>query len=212
MLAARESLPELEYVFVVDGTVPGTTSLDELCAAGDESFDFEAAWRAVEPDDVATLIYTSGTTGPAQGRRADPRQPRVDHAAPGSTSRGQALDGSLMSYLPMAHLADRVVAHYFSILTGGTITCVADAKAAVPAIADSNPTLWLGVPRVWEKLKGALEAKIGSPPFSDEVRPACASSSASPTAPSCSAARRRSRSTCSSSSTRSGCRSTRATG
>ena len=65
-----------------------------------------------------------------------------------------------MSYLPMAHLADRVVAHYLAIISGASITCVADPKAAVPAIADSQPTLWLGVPRVWEKLKAALEAGI----------------------------------------------------
>jgi long-subunit acyl-CoA synthetase (AMP-forming) len=74
-----------------------------------------------------------------------------------------------MSYLPMAHLADRVVAHYFAILTGASITCVANPKAAVPAIAGARPTLWLGVPRVWEKLKSSLEAKIGTPPFADEV-------------------------------------------
>ena len=36
-------------------------------AEGDPDFDFEAAWRAVEPDDLLTLIYTSGTTGPPKG-------------------------------------------------------------------------------------------------------------------------------------------------
>jgi long-subunit acyl-CoA synthetase (AMP-forming) len=73
-------------------------------------------------------------------------------------------DGRMMSYLPMAHLADRVFAHYVSMLTGGTITCVDDAKAAVPAIADTHPTLWLGVPRVWEKLKASLEAQFAGEP------------------------------------------------
>jgi long-subunit acyl-CoA synthetase (AMP-forming) len=74
-----------------------------------------------------------------------------------------------MSYLPMAHLADRVVAHYFSILTGASITCVANPKEAVPAIAGARPTLWLGVPRVYEKLKSSLAGKIGAPPFADDV-------------------------------------------
>ena len=45
----------------------GTISLDELAAGGEPDFDFEAAWQAVEPDDVLTLIYTSGTTGPPKG-------------------------------------------------------------------------------------------------------------------------------------------------
>src|SRR4051794_21879664 len=42
-------------------------ALAELEEGGDPDFDFEAAWRAVEPDDVLTLIYTSGTTGPSKG-------------------------------------------------------------------------------------------------------------------------------------------------
>ena len=49
-----------------------------------------------------------------------------------------------------------------------SITCVADPKAAVPAIADTEPTLWLGVPRVWEKLKASLEAGFSGEP--DEAR------------------------------------------
>jgi long-subunit acyl-CoA synthetase (AMP-forming) len=168
VLAVSKALPSLEYVFVVDDERSDAADLDELIAAGEPSFDFEATWRSVSPEDVATLIYTSGTTGPPKGVE-------LTHNNLVWTGRawldvtGLELDGSLMSYLPMAHLADRVVAHYFAMLTGASITCVADAKAAVPAIADARPTLWLGVPRVWEKLKGSLEVKIGAPPFSDEV-------------------------------------------
>src|SRR4051812_28176623 len=66
--AVRESRPEVQHVVDVDGGGrDGTISLDELEAGGDEGFDFDAAWRAVEPDDVLTLIYTSGTTGPPKG-------------------------------------------------------------------------------------------------------------------------------------------------
>jgi long-subunit acyl-CoA synthetase (AMP-forming) len=48
------------------------------------------------------------------------------------------------------------------MLTGACITCVGDPKAAVPAVADTRPTLWLGVPRVWEKLKVSLEARFAA--------------------------------------------------
>jgi long-subunit acyl-CoA synthetase (AMP-forming) len=160
--AVQDKLPDLEHVFVIEGY-----ESFELCRS-DPDFDFEATWQAVTPKDVATLIYTSGTTGPPKGVE-------LTHHNLVWTGRawldvtGLGFDGSLMSYLPMAHLADRVVAHYFSILTGGAITCVADAKQAVPAIAACNPTLWLGVPRVWEKLKSSLETKVGAPPFSDDV-------------------------------------------
>ena len=52
----------------IDGEAPeGTISIEELEAMGEPEFDFEAAWRAVEPEDVLCLIYTSGTTGPPKG-------------------------------------------------------------------------------------------------------------------------------------------------
>src|SRR3954465_4428434 len=61
VLAARPRIPTLENVVVVDGAAAGAMTLDELDALGDSAFDFEAAWRAVRPEDVLTLIYTSGT-------------------------------------------------------------------------------------------------------------------------------------------------------
>jgi long-chain acyl-CoA synthetase len=167
VLSVRERVPTLRYVFVVERASVGTADLEELIAAGDPDFDFEASWRSVTPDDLATLIYTSGTTGPPKGVE-------LTHDNLLWTGRawlevtGLQPDGRLMSYLPMAHLADRVVAHYLAIISGASITCVADAKAAVPAIADTEPTLWLGVPRVWEKLKASLEAGFSGEP--DEGR------------------------------------------
>jgi long-chain acyl-CoA synthetase len=167
IVAVRDKLPSLRYIFVVEGPTTGTADLEELTAAADPSFDFESTWRAVTPDDIATLIYTSGTTGPPKG---------VELTHDNLLWTGQAWlkisglkpDGRLMTYLPMAHLADRVVAHYLAMLTGSCITCVADAKQAVPAVAETRPTLWLGVPRVWEKLKATLEARFASE--SDEGR------------------------------------------
>ena len=170
VLAMRENVPALRYVFTVEGdAVPGTADLSELAAAGESEFDFEAAWHAVGPSDVATLIYTSGTTGPPKGVELTHDNLIFDVGAWLEVS-GLGPDGRFMSYLPMAHLADRVFAHYVSMVTGGTITCVDDAKAAVPAIADTHPTLWLGVPRVWEKLKASLEAQFaGDPAFKTAI-------------------------------------------
>src|SRR5262245_15548242 len=59
VLAVREKVEALEHVVVVDGeAAEGTISVEELEAMGDPGFDFEAAWRAVEPEDVLCLIYT----------------------------------------------------------------------------------------------------------------------------------------------------------
>ena len=68
LLPMLERVPTLEHLIVVDGEAPeGSMSLDDFEALGSDSFDFEAAWRAVQPDDVLCLIYTSGTTGPPKG-------------------------------------------------------------------------------------------------------------------------------------------------
>ena len=62
------------------------------------------------------------------------------------------------SYLPSAHIADRWASHYTGMTFGPTITYVPDPKAVVGALGEVKPTVWGAVPRVWEKIKAALEA------------------------------------------------------
>src|SRR5690349_5419257 len=65
--AARAELPGLEHVIVLEGADgAGTLAWADVEATASD-FDVESAWRAIEPDDLATLIYTSGTTGPPKG-------------------------------------------------------------------------------------------------------------------------------------------------
>ena len=84
-------------------------TLDELEAKGDDDFDFEAAWKAVEPDDVLTLIYTSGTTGPPKGVQITHGNMRRPPSAPTTRSSSFPDGGRVVSYLPMAHIAERNV-------------------------------------------------------------------------------------------------------
>jgi long-subunit acyl-CoA synthetase (AMP-forming) len=64
LVDARGRDNALEHIVVVDGDAPeGGLTLDELQQKGEDDFDFDAAWQAIEPDDILTLIYTSGTTG-----------------------------------------------------------------------------------------------------------------------------------------------------
>src|SRR5436309_2125110 len=67
VMKVKETCTPVEHVVVVDEPAEGTLSLDDVEARGEEDFDFEGSWRAVQPDDVVTLIYTSGTTGPPKG-------------------------------------------------------------------------------------------------------------------------------------------------
>jgi long-chain acyl-CoA synthetase len=156
----RQRCSALEHVVVVDGEGEDAVSLAELEGRGRPDFDFEAAWRAVEPDDILTLIYTSGTTGPPKGVQLTHRN---------LAEIGRALDqvnpmppegGRIVSYLPMAHIAERAVSHYIPMLAGHTVTTCEDPKAVIGYLPEVRPTWFFAVPRIWEKLKAGLEAMI----------------------------------------------------
>ncbi|MBA2764969.1 MAG: long-chain fatty acid--CoA ligase [Thermoleophilaceae bacterium] len=152
-------VPKLEHIVLVDGEAEGTTSLAELEAPGESDFDFEAAWRAVKPGDVATLIYTSGTTGPPKGVELTHENLMAESRACAQVLP-MTLGGRQTSYLPSAHIADRWMCHYYASITfGATITSVADPRAVVAALPEVRPTVWGAVPRIWEKIKAALEAQ-----------------------------------------------------
>ncbi len=168
VLAAREQIEGLEHVVVIDGEAPeGTISVAELEAMGDPDFDFEAAWRAVEPSDVLCLIYTSGTTGPPKGvqlthhnmvsvwRACD----AVQETKPG---------GRFISFLPSAHIADRWAGIYAQMFYGSCVYCCPDPRQMVAYSIEVKPTVWGGVPRIWEKLKAAIE--IGIAAEADEAK------------------------------------------
>ena len=150
----------LEHVIVVDGDGSGgTLTIADVEAKGDPGFDFEGAWRAVGPDDVLTLIYTSGTTGPPKGVQ-------LTHANLLSAMRGYdglipfPDDGRVISWLPMAHIAERACSHYLPIVLGFTTTCCADPRQVMAYMPEVRPSWFFAVPRIWEKLKAAIEAGI----------------------------------------------------
>jgi long-chain acyl-CoA synthetase len=164
ILAVREAVEGVEQVVVVDGEPPpATISLDQLAEGGARDFEFEAAWRAVRPEDVLTLIYTSGTTGPPKGVQ-------ITHANICETVRSydeliQFPDGGrVVSYLPMAHVAERNVSHYLPMLCGFTATCCPDAREVMAYLPEVRPTWFFAVPRIWEKLKAGLEQMLAAVP------------------------------------------------
>jgi long-chain acyl-CoA synthetase len=143
--------------------------LDEL-HSGDEDFDIERHWRAVVPEDLLTLIYTSGTTGPPKGVELTHANMLAElrgmHAAVALQSGGR-----WVSFLPSAHVADRWGSHYSALMTyGHTVTPVADPTQVMAVVAQVRPTSFGGVPRVWEKLKAALEASGAAALAPEELR------------------------------------------
>lgn len=72
------------------------------------------------------------------------------------------LDDRALSYLPAAHVADRISGHTINLVTGIQITTVADPREIAAALPDARPTVFFGVPRVWQKIKGGVEAKLAA--------------------------------------------------
>jgi long-chain acyl-CoA synthetase len=168
VLKAREELPGLEHVVVVDGEAPdGVRSLDDVVAGADGSFDVDASVAAITAEDVLTLIYTSGTTGPPKGVELVHRNLLT------AVQQVEDLielprDGRVVSWLPNAHVAERNAHHYIPIVFGLQITTVPDARKVLEALPQVHPSWFFAVPRIWEKLKAGLETMLASQP--DEQR------------------------------------------
>ncbi|MFC3965437.1 AMP-dependent synthetase/ligase [Nocardia jiangsuensis] len=154
----------IEHLIVVDGPATGAITLADLEANPEPGFDFDAAWQAVRADDLATLIYTSGTTGPSKGVEISHRNVLAQIIALLSGPLKVGFDDRAVSYLPAAHVADRISGHAISLLTGVQITTVPDPREIAAALPDARPTTFFGVPRVWQKIKAGVEGKLAAEP------------------------------------------------
>jgi long-subunit acyl-CoA synthetase (AMP-forming) len=160
LVDARGRDNALEHIVVVDGDAPeGGLTLDELQQKGEDDFDFDATWQAIEPDDILTLIYTSGTTG-------NPKGVQITHRNILETVRSYAKivdfpdGGRIVSYLPMAHIAERNVSQYLPMAFGFEVTSIANPRDLSAALPQVHPTWFFAVPRIYEKLKSGLEAML----------------------------------------------------
>jgi long-subunit acyl-CoA synthetase (AMP-forming) len=161
-LHARERRPQLEHVIVVDGDPrEGTVGLAEV-EGSNPDFDPEGL-PAVEPGDVLTLIYTSGTTGPPKGVQLSHHN--VMFAARQIEQIITFDAGSkVISWLPAAHIAERMAHHYIPIIYAGSITCCPNPREVVSYLPQVRPNWFFAVPRIWEKLKAGLETMLAGQP------------------------------------------------
>src|SRR3954464_10516198 len=157
---ARIAVVEEAFADLVRPLVEHVITVAELEAHFVEGF--EPDWRAVQPDDILTLIYTSGTTGPPKGVQLAHRNQMA--AVDAVEQRVGFPDGSrVISWLPSAHVAARTAPHYLPIVSAITITTCHDPRQIATYLPAVRPTWFFAVPRVWEKLKGAVEARLDAP-------------------------------------------------
>jgi len=158
---AREALPKgVELVTVVDDEAASDVPLERLLAGTGDDAEPEPE---ATPDDLVCLVYTSGTTGEAKGVE-------IDHRAALRGARGilDAIpvkpDGRVVSYLPMAHVAERACSHYMPMLLGTTVHCCHDPQQVFELLPHVRPTLFFSVPRLWEKLGETIRARMAEQP------------------------------------------------
>jgi long-subunit acyl-CoA synthetase (AMP-forming) len=159
---AREALPDLEHVIVVDGE-GGDHTLDELMEM-DPEFDPAESIADLGPDDLLTLIYTSGTTGPPKGVQLTHRNLLFAVATADELIQLPERGGKVISWLPAAHVAERNAHYYLPMTKGLAVYICADPRKIAEFLPKVKPTWFFAVPRIFEKLKAGLEAMLASLP------------------------------------------------
>ncbi len=162
LLSVRDALPALRHVVVLDGAPEGTLAWEELLTAG--PVDLEVAAHVARPEDLVTVIYTSGTTG-------EPKGVMLDHANICWTIECLRLalpfssEGfRIVSYLPMAHIAERVTTHYGGVVNGYEVTTCPDLHFLASYLGEAKPELLFGVPRTYEKIHSGIRAVLAADP------------------------------------------------
>jgi long-chain acyl-CoA synthetase len=158
---ARPNLPLLRAV----AAVRGTTEITYAGLVGHDPIDLEAAAHGVQPSDLATVIYTSGTTGPPKGVMLTQRNLvytllMTEHSA--LAAAPDLFGFRTISYLPMAHIAERMSTHYTAVAARYDVACLPDMAQLGGALREVRPQILVGVPRVWEKLHAGLVAALSA--------------------------------------------------
>jgi len=165
LLAVRSQLPGLRHVVVVEPgehASPGVHAYADLLAAA--PVDLATAAVIAQPDDLATVIYTSGTTGEPKGVMSTHANIcwQVESFA---RIRGRDVAGErAVSFLPMAHVAERMVTHYLHVLNGTEVTTCPDPAQLGGYLVATRPHFVFGPPRVWERLSAGIRAALARDP------------------------------------------------
>jgi long-chain acyl-CoA synthetase len=128
---------------------------------GDRPDQCESRWRALSPDQAATVVFTSGTTGAPKGVVLTHRN--VVYEANALRAVNNLTDaGTSVSYLPFAHIAERMLSMYLPYVAAGHVRLLADASELAETLPELRPTRFFGVPRIWEKIQTWVTADRGA--------------------------------------------------
>ncbi len=166
----RESIPTIENIVVVDDDDllgDDVVRLDSLLAS--EPADLFEAASSVTPDTMATIIYTSGTTGPPKGVVLTHYNATWTLASIAETMYTQTDITDLVghrhvSYLPLAHVFERLLGHWYMMNFATQVICCPDTTQVAAYAAETKPHILIGVPRVWEKMHAGVMGALAADP------------------------------------------------
>jgi long-chain acyl-CoA synthetase len=176
--AVRPELPGLTHMILMEGaenydTSDWVLSWDNLLERGraalaiDPELIVKSAAKA-KPDGLATLIYTSGTTGVPKGVMITNRNVMWT-AECLRVGAGIEDNPRMVSYLPLAHIAERMSTHYLGAYLAGEVWYCPDIGLVLEYVQKARPTLFVAVPRVWEKFQNRLNARFAEDPKREKL-------------------------------------------
>lgn len=161
----RGSLGGLVRILTVE-PLPGTANDSRLKSIDQWLPDDGGATRHVARDgkELATIVYTSGTTGRPKGVMLSHHN-ILSNAAAGLQVLPVSQDDSFLSFLPLSHTFERTCGYYLTIMCGATVTYARSIPQLAEDLQTIRPTMLISVPRIYERIWGAIRAKLdeGSP-------------------------------------------------
>jgi len=142
---------------------PRVMTWSDFLARGEDTGAVDERMERITPDLPATFLYTSGTTGNPKGVVLTHHNVMYEAV---STLDAGGLHGPqrTISYLPLAHIAERILATYAPPFLGSHVHAIPDPAGLLGALGEVHPTAFFGVPRVWEKIKTGISAKLAEDP------------------------------------------------
>ena len=171
VMAVRGELPLLRNIVVIDPRGvrdlddPQVITLAQLETLGDQrraANDGRDEWRglveALDPAAVALIVYTSGTTGPPKGAMLSQANMLAAARAFQQVFEARA-DDEVLSYLPLCHIAERLASVIDALATGYVVNFGEGGQSFPTDLREVQPTFFLGVPRVWEKMMATVQIR-----------------------------------------------------
>jgi long-chain acyl-CoA synthetase len=163
-LKVRSELPALQHVAVLedpDGMAPEDV-LRYAALLDHPPADLDALAREVRPEDLATVIYTSGTTGPPKGVMLSHSNICWTIESYMPLLQIEPVGFRVVSYLPMAHIAERMSSHYLALGGGYEVTTCPNPGEIAAYAREVSPQIMFGVPRVWEKIYATVQGALAA--------------------------------------------------